>query len=267
VVDERDLHVMRFPPFIGRWLAGYLARPRHVHSTAVPTARALLQNCLRPGDVLLVEGNSRVSTAVKYLTQSTWSHAALYVGPRPDLGTGNNNGDGEAPCFVEADMVDGVRAVGLSQFVGLHARICRPASLSAHDIERVIAHVVARLGHRYDLRNVVDLVRYLLPTPPVPLRWRRRLLVLGSGDPTRAICSTLIAQAFEAVRYPILPSVEQRSTDDPLCPDCVDEILHVRHHSLFVPRDFDVSPYFAVVKPTLFADFDHRRLLWHDAAA
>jgi hypothetical protein len=257
--------MMRFPPAIGRWLARYLARPRHVHSTAVPTDSGLLQNCLRPGDVLLVEGNSRVSTAVKYLTQSTWSHAALYVGPRPDLAKGNGNG--EVPCFVEADMVDGVRAVGLSQFAGLHARVCRPASLSTEDVGRVIAHVVARLGHRYDLRNITDLVRYLLPTPPVPLRWRRRLLVLGSGDPTRAICSTLIAQAFEAVRYPILPIVERRSTDDPLCPDCVDEILHVRHHSLYVPRDFDVSPYFAVVKPTLFADFDHRRLQWHDATA
>jgi hypothetical protein len=117
------------------------------------------------------------------------------------------------------------------------------------------------------LRNIVDLVRYLLPTPPVPLRWRRRLLVLGSGDPTRAICSTLIAQAFESVRYPILPIVEQRSTDDPLCPDCVSEILHVRHHSMYVPRDFDVSPYFAVVKPTLLADFDHRQLQWHEAVA
>jgi Permuted papain-like amidase enzyme, YaeF/YiiX, C92 family len=254
---------MRVPPAIGRWLARYLAQPRHVHSTAVPPNSALLQNCLRPGDVLLVEGSSRVSTAVKYLTQSTWSHAALYVGPRPDLAKGN----GEVPCFVEADMVDGVRAVGLSQFAGLHARVCRPASLSAQDTARVIAHVVARLGHRYDLRNITDLVRYLLPTPPVPLRWRRRMLVLGSGDPTRAICSTLIAQAFEAVRYPILPIVERRSTDDPLCPDCVNEILHVRHHSLFVPRDFDVSPYFAVVKPTLFADFDHRRLQWHDAVA
>jgi hypothetical protein len=29
------------------------------------------------------------------------------------------------------------------------------------------------------------------------------------------------------------------------------EIPYVRHHSLFVPRDFDVSPYFQVIKPTL----------------
>lgn len=247
---------------LGQRLARFLARPRHVHSTAVPAELARLQACLRPGDVLLVEGNSRISTAIKYLTQSTWSHAALYVGPRPELA-----GTGATPCFVEADTVDGVRAVGLSQFAGLHVRVCRPASLSDDDAQRLVAHVIGRIGHRYDLRNIFDLARYLIPTPPVPLRWRRRLLMLGSGDPTRAICSTLIAQAFESVRYPILPIVEKRPSGDPLCPGCVDEILHVRHHSMFVPRDFDVSPYFGIIKPTLADDFDHRQLTWSEVAA
>jgi hypothetical protein len=231
---------------IGRRLARFLAQPRHVHSTSPAPYLDRLQACLCPGDVLLVEGNSRVSTAVKYLTQSTWSHAALYVGPRPELARDG----GEAPCFVEADTLQGVRAVGLSHFAGLHARVCRPASLSAEDAARVTAHALAR---------------YLMPMPPVPLRWRRRLLVMGSGDPNRAICSTLIALAFESVRYPILPVVERRSRGDPTCSDCVDEILHARHHSLFVPRDFEVSPYFTVIKPTLFGHFDHMDLRWHDA--
>ncbi len=245
------------PPLsLGQRLARFLAQPHHEHGTSVPADPSLLQRCLRQGDVLLVEGHSRVSTAIKYLTQSTWSHAALYVGPMAAPGE---------PCFVEADMVDGVRAVPLAQYAGLHARICRPASLSAADAARVAAHALARVGQRYDLRNVVDLARWLFPTPPVPERWRRRLIVLGSGDPTRAICSTLIAQAFEAVRYPILPIVEQRPRGDPLCPACVDEILHVRHHSLYVPRDFDVSPYFEVVKPTLACGFDHQSLRWHEA--
>jgi hypothetical protein len=248
---------------LGRLLARFLTRPHHVHGTSAPADLARLKACLRPGDVLLVEGHSRISTAIKYLTQSTWSHAALYVGPRSELPEVR----GEAPCFVEADTVDGVRAVGFAQFAGLHARVCRPASLSGEEVARVIAHVLARIGHRYDMRNIIDLARYVIPTPPVPLRWRRRLLVLGSGDPTRAICSTLIAQAFESVRYPILPIVEQRPRGDPLCPACVDEILHVRHHSLYVPRDFDVSPYFGIVKPTLADDFDHRQLSWHEAVA
>jgi len=246
---------------LGQRLARFLARPRHVHGTAVPAELVRLQACLRPGDVLLVEGNSRISTAIKYLTQSTWSHAALYVGPRPELAAAA----GGAPCFVEADTVEGVRAVGLSHFAGLHVRVCRPASLSEDDAQRLVAHAIGRIGHRYDLRNIFDLARYLIPTPPVPLRWRRRLLVLGSGDPTRAICSTLIAQAFESVRYPILPIIEKRPSGDPLCPGCVDEILHVRHHSMYVPRDFDVSPYFGIIKPTLADDFDHRRLTWSEA--
>ena len=40
-----------------------------------------------------------------------------------------------------------------------------------------------RLGHRYDLKNVFDLARYLLPLP-VPARLRGRLLAFGSGDPS-----------------------------------------------------------------------------------
>ncbi|MBN8495111.1 MAG: lipo-like protein [Burkholderiales bacterium] len=247
----------------GRWLARYLTRPRHVHDSTAPASVAQLQACLRPGDVLLVEGHSRISTAVKYLTQSTWSHAALYVGPQPDRAAA----DGSVPCVVEADTLEGVRAVGLAPFAGQHVRVCRPSGLADAEVRRLCAHVLARIGHRYDLRNIFDLARYLFPTPPVPLRWRRRLLVLGSGDPTRAICSTLIAQAFQAVGYPILPVVEQRPLADPLCPGCVEEILHQRHHSLFVPRDFDVSPYFRVLKPGLDDDAGQRRLAASAAAA
>jgi hypothetical protein len=245
---------------LGGALARYLAQPRHVHGTSAPGDLGVLAGMLRPADVILVEGASRFSTAVKYLTQSTWSHAALYIGDR--LGT--RNAKGEMHVVVEADVTEGVRAVPLTQFAGLHLRVCRPVGLSDAEAAAVIDHAAARLGHRYDLRNVFDLLRYLFPTPPVPLRWRRRLLALGSGDPTRAICSTLVAQAFEAVRYPILPRVEHRPANDPLCPACVEEIFHVRHHSLFVPRDFDVSPYFEVVKPTLAAGFDHRVLQWGD---
>lgn len=178
-----------------------------------------------------------------------------------------HNDAGEALCVIEADMLEGVRAVALSQFAGLHCRVCRPLSLRPQEAAQVVAHARRRLGHQYDLKNIVDLVRFLLPTPPVPQQWRRRMLMLGSGDPSRAICSTLIAKVFQVVSYPVLPIIERRSTQDPLCPLCVDEILHVRHHSLFVPRDFDVSPYFQVIKPTLAKGFDHHALRWHDHGA
>ena len=249
-----------FTRWIAERLSGYLARPHHTHGVAAPTDPDRLMACVRPGDVLLVEGQTRFSVAIKYLTQSTWSHAALYVGT-----AGRTvDGLGRPRCFLEADLREGVRLVSVGEFAGLHCRVCRPVGLDPSEIDALVSHALGRVGHQYDLKNVVDLARYLLPTPPVPVRWRRRMLALGSGDPTRAICSTLIAQAFQSVRYPILPTIETIPSKDPICPGCMDEILHVRHHSLFAPRDFDVSPYFAVIKPTLEAGFDHRALTWHD---
>jgi hypothetical protein len=42
------------------------------------------------------------------------------------------------------------------------------------------------------------------------------------------------------------------------------EILHIRHHSLYAPRDFDLSPYFQIVKPTIETGFDYRGLRWSE---
>ena len=249
---------------VARWmglrLGRYLTGTANEVNTAWPMDPVRLAACLRPGDVLLVEGVSRVSTVIKYLTQSTWSHAALCVrSPVAEGGT-------EPQCMIEADMVDGVRAVGLSAYQGLHCRICRPVGLNTDELQRVCDFALQRVGEQYDLKNIIDLARYLLPQPPVPRHWRRRMLALGSGDPTRAICSTLIAQCFESVRYPILPLIETVHLEDAQHADSVREILHVRHYSLFVPRDFDVSPYFEVVKPTLAAGFDFHALAWEPSA-
>ena len=79
---------------------------------------------------------------------------------------------------------------------------------------------------------------------------------------TRAYCSTMIAQLFQSVGYPILPDIETRPAPRPGCDNCVEEILHIRHYSLFAPRDFDLSPYFEVVKPALAPRFDYRQLVW-----
>jgi len=105
---------------LGQRLSRYLSEPGHTAGTAAPTRMDLLAHVLRPADVLLVEGTSRVSSAIKYLTQSTWSHAALYVGQSV---TGESQ-------FLEADMVHGVRLVTLAHFTGFHCRVCRPVSLS-----------------------------------------------------------------------------------------------------------------------------------------
>jgi len=249
--------------WLGRRLADYLAKERPRGEQAGIQDPAALTAALRPCDVLLVEGNTRFSVAIKYLTQSTWSHAALYVGDA--LGPAADGG--EPHVLVEADLRVGVRSLPLTEYSRMHTRICRPVGLTPDDAARIVAYAISRLGNRYDLKNVVDLVRYLIPTPPVPSRLRRRMIAFGSGDPSRAICSTLIAQAFQTVRYPILPEVERIGSGDPSCHDCYQDLLHIRHHSLFAPRDFDVSPYFAIVKPTIAKGFDYRALHWQDPAA
>jgi hypothetical protein len=247
--------------FIGRALARYLNQPSPGYRPVATNRPEQLRRALRAGDVLLVEGNTRVSVAIKYLTQSTWSHAALYIGDALARGPA----DPDPPALIEADLLEGVRAVALSRYESFHTRICRPVGLGHEDRERIVRAAIARIGQTYDLKNVVDLARYLLPTPPVPVRWRRRMIALGSGEPTRAICSTLIAQLFQSVGYPILPRIETIPAPRPGCDDCVQEILHIRHYSLFAPRDFDISPYFQVVKPALEGRFDYKSIVWDRA--
>jgi len=248
---------------LGRYLARKLNQPVPGTKPFTHANVAALRRVLQPGDVLLVEGNSRVSVAIKYLTQSTWSHAALYVGNA----LGQVTPDGEPLSLIEVNLGEGCIAAPLSKYELYNTRICRASGLSPQDRARVIDFMARSLGKSYDMKNITDMLRYFMPTPPVPVRWRRRLLSFGSGDPTRAICSTLIAEAFGGIRYPILPVITREFRADRLARSQRSEILHIRHHSLFAPRDFDLSPYFQVVKPTLEAGFDHRRLIWSDQQA
>ncbi|MFI5444172.1 lipo-like protein [Polaromonas sp. UC242_47] len=252
---------MRHPVFhaLGQLLARYLSHPRPGAQTGMPTNRHALAQCLRPGDVLLVEGNSRFSTAIKYLTQSTWSHAAFFVGPQ----LGGADAQGQPYLLIEADILQGVCKRPLEHYLPYPTRICRPIGLNAADLQRLLMEITSKLGEQYDLKNVFDLARYLLPAPPVPGRWRRHLLALGSGDPTRAICSSLIAEAFQSVAYPILPAITLDRHQDPKRHQAVtEEIFHIRDRSLYAPRDFDVSPYFEIVKPTLEMGFDYHHIHW-----
>jgi hypothetical protein len=244
---------------MGRWLAARLQAESSGYEPYTPSDPETLHRTLVPGDVLLVEGNQRISAVIKYLTQSTWSHSALYVGdalPEPEDGS-------ERPRLIEVNLGDGCIAVPLSKYKTYNTRICRASGLTPQDREAVVNFMIERIGLKYDTKNIIDLLRYFFPTPPVPVRWRRRMIAFGSGQPTRAICSSLIAQAYQQVRYPILP----RITSAPGQMSAASrysrrEIMSIRHHSLFTPRDFDLSPYFEIVKPTLVYGFDYKRVRW-----
>src|SRR5713101_8804480 len=79
----------RFNPFtyLLRKISGFaialLTKPLARYTLTIPNDMAALKRNLRKGDVILVEGNERVSECIKYLTQSCWSHACLYVGDEP----------------------------------------------------------------------------------------------------------------------------------------------------------------------------------------
>ena len=244
---------------LGRWLARYLSQPIPNYRPFATYDIPLLEELMKPGDILLVEGNTRISTAIKYLTQSTWSHAAFFAGAATEI----TNSAGEPCPLVEAELNDGVIASPLSKYRNFNIRICRPVGLTDEHRQAVVKFMVESIGLKYDLKHIFDLLRYLLPTPPIPIRYRRRMLALGSGDPSRAICSSLIAESFQSVNYPILPKVEKK-TQVAAYYYSVQVLYHIRHHSLFTPRDFDVSPFFEIVKPTLEQGFDYREMILVD---
>ena len=247
----------------GRWLARVLSTESAGYQPYTPSDPETLRATLQPGDVLLIEGNQRISAAIKYLTQSTWSHAAFYVG---DALARHGEPD---KTLIEVTVEEGCAAVPLAKYRNYNTRICRPVGLGEADRAIIVDFMIASIGLRYDMKNIIDLARYLLPTPPVPVRWRRRMIAFGSGDPTRAICSSLIAEAFGRIRYPILPEIAPADprAPHPASPYSRQEILHIRDYALYAPRDFDLSPYFRVVKPTLERGFDYTKLVWSDAVA
>ena len=188
-------------------LARYLAEP--VSRAAASGDVLALAGLLRPGDVILTEGNSRVAALVRRVTRSRWAHVSVYVGA---LEAGD---DGR--CVVEADISAGVRAVPLSEFKGQRARIVRPQSLTDADRQRLVDWLVGHIGAPYDLAHAWALGRSLLKLPA------SRTMV---QDAKRFICSSLLAQAFLFVGHPIAAS----------------EARYV------VPRDFESAAGFEVVQ-------------------
>src|SRR5260370_16451492 len=96
--------------YVGRLIAR-LQKPANHCEPFTPNDSTALRDTLRPGDVLLVEGKSRISGGIKYLTQSTWSHSALYVGPMAVAPT-----EGGPHALIEANIDKGVASAPLSKY-------------------------------------------------------------------------------------------------------------------------------------------------------
>ena len=221
---------------------------------------------LRPCDVILVEGRSRVSRVIRQITNSPWTHAALYIGRLSDIEdhdlrkivAHHYKGDPEGRLMIESLLGRGTVVNRLEYYKQEHLRICRPSRLGFKESQQVIRYAVSRLGVDYDVRQIFDLMRFLLPWGLMPRRWRSTLFQQNPGKSTRTVCSTMIAEAFAFVQFPILPLVKQ--TEDEKVQ------LFRRNPKLCTPSDFDYSPYFKIIKYP-FVDIDHRDdpnlLPWH----
>lgn len=234
-----------------------------------PINFARLAQTVQPGDVLLVEGRTRVSRAIRAITHSIWTHSALIIGSLSDIRdpalrsvarAALTPEQYDAPILIESELGRGVFVSSLLRYQNKHLRLCRPRGLSVRDAKRVCTFALLHVGGDYDVRQLLDLARFLFPWwTIIPRRWHSSLFAHNTKQSTQQICSTLIARSFRTVRFPVIPLVVHREGQYHLLP------INPR---LVTPRDFDHSPYFEVIKYPLLEHDDigfYRELPWTEA--
>lgn len=261
-------------------LTRLLTKPLPGYEQRVPNSLRSLKANLRPGDVILVEGDQRVSQVIQYLTRSSWSHSALYIGDElrrlnPSLAdtVAAQHGDDARHLLIEATVEEGVTCSPVSRYVSYNLRVCRPRGLLRQDLDHVIKELVGQIGREYSVRHIVELGRYFFPVSLIPHRFRRAALHYGGGGRRRVICSTMLARAFANVGYPVVPHVTIDQTAEQVT--WLGWLLGRNGHgthalyrredpALITPRDFDLSPYFDIVKFNYLTleKFDYRRIEW-----
>lgn len=220
---------------------------------------------IRPCDVILVEGRSRVSEIIKTITLSNWTHTALYIGRLHNIDDPVlreyiqrfYKGEPNDQLVIESQLGEGTIVDSISKYKQEHLRICRPTSLTRQDAQKVISYSIHQLGTHYNVRQILDLARFLFPYALLPRRWRSSLFEHNAGEPTHNVCSSMMAEAFASVHYPILPVLHRNKLGS--------LTLYKRNTKLITPKDFDYSPYFDVIKYPIL-DFDeltiYRKMPW-----
>ena len=187
-------------------IAERLNRDVETYQLRRPNKIERLKQILQPGDVILVEGKKLVSRVIMAVTNSTWSHSALYVGdgkmidPLPDTGTVVN---------------------GIDHYEHLNIRVCRPMGLSEEQLIKVCNFAVSHVGRGYDQINIANLLFGFFK------KKKDKTEFIGDISSSNEVCSGLIAESYNHVGFVIQDSV---------------------NFSQIVPADFDLSPYFEIVK-------------------
>lgn len=256
------------------FLMGILTKKEESASLS-PNDLECLRSSIKPGDVLLIEGRSRVGYIIKSISRSSWSHAAICIGSLSSikdpelfaLVAEHCNEDANEPLLVESEIDRGTVVTPLSHYTTYHMRICRPIGLTKVDRDQVVAYMVSKIGTAYSVHHLLDLARFLIPWwTIIPRSWHSSLFEHNAGESTKAVCSSMIAEAFSAVNFPILPLIQEDEEGS--------YRLFRRNPRLFTPRDFDYSPFFDVIKcPLLRSETNrwgkprtgyYRKLVWVD---
>jgi hypothetical protein len=158
---------------------------------------------------------------------------------------------------IEGILGQGFIISPLSIYKNAHIRICRPKNISDIDKQQVLTFAIKSLGKKYSSRHIFDLARFLLPWRFLPSRWRSMLFKYEPGSVTDEICSSMIAQAFDFVNFPILPLAQKKNDKN---------IEFIKRNPLLcTPSDFDYSPFFEIIKYPLLDNFsnDYSNIPWN----
>jgi hypothetical protein len=217
-----------------------------------------LSHEIRPADVLLVEGCNRVSLIINKLTKSAWSHSALYVGRLHDIEDPalreilhqKYKGPPHEKLVIESHVGKGTIVTPLNHYKGAHLRICRPTGISHNDAQLVIGYAISHIGKLYDVRQFLDLGRFLLRSRLIPRRMGSILFKKRKYSTAYEICSEMIANAFMSIDFPILPVIKEEGSNKKLVR---------RNPRMTTPSDFDYSPYFEIIKYPIFILDQHAK--------
>ena len=222
---------------------------------------------IRPGDIILSEGNTRSALLIKKMTQSPWTHVSLYLGRLHDIESecmrnkiieAYNPAPNEQLIFESffgrGNYIDNIQILKTK-----HIRLCRPYQISHSDIQHVLNYAINHLGADYNLRHLLDLGRFVFAAKYIPRKWNSTLFEKDDSSAREEICSGIIAKAFMSVHYPILPSFQSTNLKH-------QEFIH-RNPKLFIPADFDYSPYFKIIKFPKFHAYEtpvYHHLPWNE---
>ena len=200
---------------------------------------------VRPGDVLLLDGRSRLDHRLRAINPSRWSQTMLYLGRLHDITDPALRAtlcdyypaQADTQLLIGTRLDQGLVLMPLSSLENEHLRICRPSGLGDGEIAEVIRYAISRLNVSQGSPWGAILLM-LFPWALLPRRIRPAAFIRFAGRRLRNLTGGMVGEAFAFVQFPVMPLVKQ--------PD--NGRLLRRHPRTHLAADFDHSPYFEIIK-------------------